>query len=167
MSNRMLAGSLMSALFVIALALYFVFSGTEDPWAAPVLYVTVAQVAAGIAVHFFLETIGYRAPALDPSLSEEDAAASGRKVWQSTMVLRFALSEFVAIASLAAAFVVTEGGYLTYLGGLLVSVVLMAIHVWPSARPVGKLAEALERGGRSSHLRETFGVADPAPGQRL
>lgn len=167
MSNRMLAGSLMSALFVIALALYFVFSGMEDPWATPPLFIPVAQVAAGIAVHFFLETIGYRTAALDPSLSEEDAASSGRKAWQSTMVLRFALSEFVAIASLAAAFVVSDGGYLTYIGGLLVSVVLMAIHVWPSARPVGKLADALERAGRSSHLRETFGVTVPGPGQRL
>ena len=157
----------MSALFVIALALYFVFAGTEDPWAAPPLFVPVAQVAVGIAVHVLIETIGYRTAALAPSLSEEDSASAGRKAWQSSMVLRFALSESVAIASVAAAFVVPEGGYLTYLGGLLVSVARMAIHVWPSARPVGRLADALERDGRSSHLRETFGVAAPGPGQRL
>lgn len=167
MSQRMLVGSLMSGLVLVAFAIYFVFAGQGDALATPPLYVPVAQLIAGLAAHFLIQTIGYRVAALDRSLSEEDAATKARQAWQTTMILRFALSEFVAIASLAAAFVVTDGGYLTYLGGMLVSLVLMVVHVWPSAGPVGRIAEALEKGGRSSHLRETFGLDSSGPVRRL
>jgi hypothetical protein len=74
------------------------------------------------------------------------------------MILRFAVSEFIAIASIAAAFVLPDGDILTYLGGAVVSLVLMGVHVWPWARPVGKTADALEASGRASGLREAFGV---------
>jgi hypothetical protein len=43
----------------------------------------------------------------------------------------------------------------------------MAVHVWPWARPVGKVADALEAGGKRSGLRETFGLSSPGPIQRL
>lgn len=166
MSQRSLVGSLMSGLVLVAFAIYFVFVGQGDVWASPPLYVPVAQLVAGLTAHFLMETVGYRVAALDRSLSEEDAATRARQAWQTTMILRFALSELVAIASLAAAFVVTDGGYLTYLGGMLVSLVLMGVHVWPSARPVDRIAAALEQGGRSSHLRETFGLDSSGPVQR-
>lgn len=166
LSARILVVSLISGLFVFALALFFVFAG-QDPLAAPPLVVPVVQVMAGVAVHAILETIGYRVAPLDLSLSEEAAATKGRQTWQSTMIVRFAFSESIAIASLAAAFVVSDGGWLTYLGGMVVSLVLMVVHVWPWARPVGKVAEGLEHGGRSSHLRETFGLASSGPVQRL
>lgn len=82
------------------------------------------------------------------------------------MILRFALSEVIAIASLVAAFVV-EGGILTYAVGAVVSLVLMAVHVWPSARPVGRVADALEAAGRRTTLREEFGVPAPGPIQQF
>jgi hypothetical protein len=83
------------------------------------------------------------------------------------MIMRFAIAEFVAIASVAAAFVLPDGSILTYLGGAVVSLVLMVVHVWPGARPVGKVADALEAGGRRSGLREAFGLSAPGPIQRL
>lgn len=43
----------------------------------------------------------------------------------------------------------------------------MRVHVWPGSRPVGKFADALEAGGRSSGLRESFGLSAPGPIQRL
>ncbi len=58
-------------------------------------------------------------------MSEDDAAAAARVRWQSSMILRFALCEFVALASIAAAFVLEEGGFLVYAVGALVSLVLM------------------------------------------
>ena len=82
------------------------------------------------------------------------------------MMLRFALSEVIAIASLVAAFVV-EGGLGAYAVGALVSLALMAVHVWPWARPVTKVADALEASGRPSFLRETFGVPAQGPIQQF
>jgi hypothetical protein len=120
--------------------------------------VLLVQVLAGLAAHGLLEAIGYRTPPLAPDLSDEAAAAQARTRWQSGMILRFAVSEFIAIASIAAAFVLPDGDILTYLGGAVVSLVLMGVHVWPWARPVGKTADALEASGRASGLREAFGV---------
>jgi len=163
MSARILAGSLMGALLFMGVALFYVLptDGT------PPLWIFLAQVVAGIAIHFFLEAIGYRVQALDPSMSDDDAAAAARVRWQSGMILRFALCEVVALASIAAAFVLEEGGFLVYAVGALVSLVLMIVHVWPWSRPVGKTAEGLESAGQPSHLREAFGLSAPGPIQRL
>ena len=152
MAARVLSSSLIGALVFIGVALFFVLPIDETP----PLWVPLAQVVAGVAVHFVLETVGYRVQPLDPSLSDDDAAAAGRLRWQSAMILRFALSEFVALASIAAAFVLPDGGFVIYAVGALVSLVLMAVHVWPGARPVGRTADALEANGKASHLRETF-----------
>ena len=160
-SVRILSGSLMAALVFFGVALFFVL-GTED---TPPLWVPVAQVAAGVAVHVLLERIGYRIPPLDTDLSDADAQQAARARWQTSMMLRFALSEAIALVSLAAAFVL-DGGVWTYLGGAVVSLALMAVHVWPGARPVGRVADALEASGRQSHLREEFGLAAPGPIQQ-
>jgi hypothetical protein len=77
--------------------------------------------------------------------------------WQSSMVQRFALAESIAIVSVALCFVVPEGGYVLLLLGCATSLVLMAVHVFPWKRPVGKVADALERDGARSGLREVFG----------
>lgn len=165
MTARILAGSLMGALLFIGFALFYVLpvDETPPPW------VFLAQVVAGVAIHFFLEAVGYRVQALDVSMSEDGAATAARVRWQSSMILRFALCEFVALASIAAAFVIEEGGFLIYAVGALVSLVLMGVHVWPWARPVGRTADALESAGQPSYLREAFGLSAPGPGpvQRL
>ncbi|MDT0215354.1 hypothetical protein Q9R29_15790 [Rothia sp. ARF10] len=161
-SVRILAGALMAGLVFIGIAMLFVL-GTDD---TPPLWLVVAQLAAGVVVHLLLESVGYRVQPLDPDLSDADAETAARARWQSTMILRFALSEAIAIASLAAAFVV-EGGILAYAVGAVVSLALMAVHVWPSARPVRKVAAALEAAGRRTTLREEFGVPAPGPIQQF
>lgn len=157
LSARILSGTLMAALVFIGISLFFVL-GTDT---TPPTWVPLAQLAAGIAIHFVVEAIGYRPQPLDPSMSDEDAATAARTRWQSSMILRFALIEAIAIVSIVVAFVV-DGGVWTYAVGALVSLALMALHVWPAARSVGKTADALEAQGQSSFLREAFGV--PAPG---
>ena len=116
-------------------------------------------MVAGVVAHGLLDAIGYRVPALAGDLTEEAAEAEARTRWQSGMILRFAISELIAIASMAAAFVLPDGDILVYAGGALVSLVLMVVHVWPWARPVGRTADALEAGGRRSGLREAFGLS--------
>lgn len=163
LSTRLLSGSLMSAPLIMGMALFYVLPTDETP---PV-WVFLALVVAGVAIHVFLEAFGYRVQALDPSMSDDDAAAAGRVRWQSSMILRFALSEFVALASIVAAFVIEPGGFVGYAVGALVSLVLMIVHVWPWARPIGKTADALEAAGQPSYLREAFGLSAPGPFQRL
>ena len=162
-STRILAGALMGALVMIGVAL-----GAVVPLDAPVSPVVLgAQVAAGVVVHLLLEAIGYRTAPLSTALPDEQAAAQARTRWQTLMVMRFAIAESIAIASIAATFVLTDAGFVTYLGGAVVSLALMALHVWPGARPVGKVADALEADGRRSGLREVFGHSSPGPVQRL
>ena len=155
-STRILAGSLMGALLIMGVAVFFVLG---DDLASPPVVIPLAQIAAGVVLHLLLETVGYRVAPLTLAMSADEAGTAARTRWQSGMVLRFALAESVAIVSLAGAFIVTEGAVLTYVGGALVSLVLMVLHVWPGSRPVGKVADALERDGRGSGLREAFGVA--------
>ena len=151
----------MAGLVLIGFALFFVL-GTKD---TPPLWLVLAQLAAGAGVHVLLESIGYRARPLDPQLSDADAEQAAAAAWQSSMMLRFALSEAIAILSLVAAFVL-EGGIVAYAVGAVVSLALMAVHVWPWSRPVGKVADALEAAGRTTHLREAFGVPAPGPIQQ-
>ena len=152
LTTRVLAASLMGALVVIGVALSFVLP-VEGSLQVTVLLV---QIVAGVLAHGLLDAIGYRTPPLATDLTEEEAAVQARTRWQTGMVLRFAIAEFIAIASLAAAFVLADGGLWTYAGGAAVSLVLMAIHVWPWSRPVGRTADALEANGRTSGLREAF-----------
>ena len=163
LSTRILAGSLMGALVVIGVALSVVLPAPES---VPLVTFGV-QVVAGVAAHVLIETVGYRTPALPAGLSADDAAAEARTRWQGLMIMRFAIAELIAIASVAAAFVLPDGSILTYLGGAVVSLVLMVVHVWPGARPVGKVADALEADGARTGLREAFGGSAPGPIQRL
>jgi len=160
-SARILCGALIGALPVLGLMMFFVL-GTDE---TPPTWVPLAQLAAGVVIHVVVEAIGYRPQPLDPSLDDHEASSEARTRWQSTMILRFALIELIAIASLAAAFVI-DGGVWTYLGGALVSLVLMAVHIWPGARSITRTADALEVQGQPSFLREAFGLPAPGPIQQ-
>lgn len=163
LSHRILTGALMGALVLIGVVLLFVLPIEETP----PLWVPLAQVAVGVGLHLALEAVGYRTPPLDPSLDDAAAAAQATMRYQAGTILRFALCEAIAIASIAMAFVLPVGGWLIYATGAVVSLVLMWVHVWPSARPVGRFADALEAGGQRSGLREAFGLSSPGPIQRL
>jgi len=162
-SARILAGSLMGALLFMGVALAFVLRTDSRP----PLWVPLAQLVAGAAIHVLLDTIGYRLQPLEVSMGDTEAASAARARWQAAMILRFALSESVALASIAAAFVIGEGGFWIYAAGAVVSLVLMVVHVWPWARPLGRTVEALESAGQPSHLFEAFGLSGPGPIQRL
>ena len=165
---RTLAGALMGALLMILVVVTMVLSSTDGAFDFNPVPLGI-QVVAGLGAHFLLEQIGYRVPALDLSDSApSDATSSGRArtSWQSAMLLRFAVCESIAILSIAAAFIL-EGGFFILLGGVVVSLALMAVHVWPQRRSVDRVATALEAGGARSGLRETFGYSADGPIQRL
>lgn len=158
-STTMLSLSLMGALVIIPVAVWFVVGSQEGALDAPATVLLVGIPAAGVAVHVLLEAIGYRVRPIAPGTPEDDARAQAVTRWQASMMQRFALSEAIAIVSLALCFVVEQGGYVLLLLGCATSLALMAVHVFPWSRPVGKVAEALERDGARSGLREAFGTA--------
>lgn len=154
----MLAASYMGALVVMGVVLLFVL-GTET---MPPTWFVVGVLAAGVVAHFLIGAVGYRPQPLEPGMAEDEAVAEGRVRYQSSMTLRFAIAEVIAILSLVLAFVV-QGSWWMYALGAVVSFILMAMHVWPGSGPVGKSADALESKGQPSYLREQFGYAVSGP----
>lgn len=162
---RVLTGALMGALLVILVVVTLVLAGVDGAFEFDPLPLAV-QVAAGVAIHFLLDQIGYRTTPLSPSTEPERAATQAREQWRTSTILRFALSESIAIFSVAGAFVL-DGGFYVLLGGVAVSLVLMVLHVWPSARVIDKIAQPLEANGARTGLRESFGHVQHGPIQRL
>lgn len=162
MSTRTLAGTLMGSLVILGFALYFVLAGTGEGLALPEpVWLPAAQLALAAVLHGTITAVGYQVQPLRPGLSAEAAFAQARQRYQATMMVRFALGESLALASIAGAFVISEGGYVLYLVGALLSLVLLWVHVWPSQRLVSRVADLLERDGVRSGLREAFGIRPP------
>src|SRR5690349_1024422 len=107
---RILAGTLMSALLIMAVVLTPVL-GLDG---YPPVWVPVALGVMALVVHLLVQAVGYRVPAIAPTASPDEAAGTGRAAFQTSMVLRFALSESVAMVALIAAFVVEPRTAMTY-----------------------------------------------------
>ena len=151
-----IVGAVMGSLVMIAIALGLAFPADER-FDAPPLWLVAAQVLAAIAVHIVVEAAGYRTPAIHPETSEAEARATSARAFTSGTVLRVGLCESIALASVAAAFLVDPGGYAGFLTGAAISLVLMAVHAWPSSGPIEKTRASLERDGGRSFLREQLG----------
>ena len=121
--QRILAAGLMGGVVLIGVALAFVLPLDESPPG----WVTIGLVGAGVAVHLGLDAFGYRPSGADPVAA-----------FRAGMILRSAFAEAVAVVAAALAFVLPEGGFATYAVGAGVAIALMGIHVWPSARAVGR-----------------------------
>ena len=121
--HRILAAALMGGIVLVGAALASVLPLDE----APPTWVTLGLVGAGVAVHLGLDAFGYRPTSADPVAA-----------FQAGMIVRSAFAEAIAVVSAALAFVLPDGGFATYAVGAGVAIALMCIHVWPSARAVGK-----------------------------
>ncbi len=143
---RTLVGSLMGGLVLFGVVAFFAVGAEGYPptWAAAGLG------ALAVVAHLTVEAVGYRTPAVAPGTAPEEAAAAGLAAYRSTLMLRFAICEAVAIISLAATFVLEPQTAMTYLVGGTLSVALLAWHAWPSERITRRLEQQLDRdGGRS------------------
>jgi membrane protein YdbS with pleckstrin-like domain len=149
---RVLAGTLMAALVVFAV----VFGPVLGYGGYPPVWVPVALGVLAVLVHVTVEAAGYRVPAVAPGTPEDDAAVIGRTAFQTSMILRFALCESVAIVALVAAFVVEPHTAMTYLVGGTLSLLLMSWHVWPSERLVRRVEQQLDRDGGRSRLHDVM-----------
>lgn len=153
-SLRILALTLMGALVFIGIALYFVLGTQENAFALPATWALVAVVVIGAGSNVMIPLVGYQAPAIDATAPRQRYTGA----FQSGMILRFAFAESTAIISIALAFVVVDGGMLLYLIGAAISLVTMAVHVYPSEAAVERFRARLEREGGTSYLREDLGL---------
>lgn len=161
--------SVASTLFFFALALYFVLGTSETAYDVPPAWLLGAQVVAALAIHLLLTAVGYRTPAIAPGTPPDQAATRSAAAFSSTTILRMVLSESIAIVSVAAAFIVTQGEYVAYLTGALLALALLAFHAFPRERTISKVQASLEREGGTSFLREKLGAPaqQTGPIQRL
>jgi len=162
-SFRTLALALMAALVMIGVATWFVL-GVEDGVFRPPWWLLGGQLAAEVVVHLLLDAVGYRAKPLDPGLPAAEAARLSYAGWQQAAILRFMLSESIALVSLALAFALPEVGWLGYVTGAVVALVLMLWHVYPWQRPVQRTVASLERAGGASPLHTLLGLPEPLRG---
>ncbi|HWV26777.1 MAG TPA: hypothetical protein VNZ66_06090 [Aeromicrobium sp.] len=155
---RILAAALCTSPLVLLAVLAFVLPTTwdDEPPVAVVLGLVVL-VGVGFAS---AEAIGFLTEPLETSLGTRPDAARqvslGR--FQSSMLLRFALTEVPMLVGLAVSFVLDQGLW-PLLTAVAVGLPVMWFETWPSRRNVTKYAARLEAGGVRSGLPETLGHA--------
>lgn len=154
---QLLVGAMMSSLVVLAIVLVAALTD-DDRFAAPPMWLLAAQFGAGAAIFLLLEAIGYRTIAIHPEADQAAAMSDAFGAFQSGTIMRFSLSELVALGSIVAAFAMDSGGVTGFATGALVSLALMGYHAWPWSRPIDKTIASLERDGGRSHLRDRLGL---------
>ncbi len=154
---KMLVGAVVGALFLMAVALSFVLGfGPPSPG------VIVVLLLLGLFAHVLIEKVGYRAPPVPVDLDATAARNRGIAVFRSTLMMRLAMGESVAMFGLVFAFVGRT--VLAYDLGAAISVLLLALHVWPSRRSVDRVVASLEKDGAQTGLSELLGFAGPMDG---
>ncbi len=155
---RMLVGAVVAALFLMAVAISVVLGFAAPPWWAVLLLLVL-----GAVVYLALDRLGYRVAPVSPALPPDEARTKAVSAFQASLMRRLALAESVAIIGLVLAFV---GGrtVLIYDLGAAISVLLLALHVWPSIRTVDRVVSELERDGAHTGLREMLGFGGSTDG---
>lgn len=149
-SHRVMIGTLMSAPVLLALIVSVVLEvGDPDPVLIGIVLVAGATAAA------LIPQVGYRLPPLERGKSPEETTAEALRRYQPPAMVRFAVAEAPMLLGVVLAFL--DGSLVHCLVGAAITVVLMALHVWPSRRVVERSAEALEADGVESGLRSEFG----------
>jgi len=155
---RVLAVALGTAPLLLVAVLAFVLptSWDDEP---PVLVVLGLVVLAGIGF-LSAEAIGFHTEPLDASAARSVADAQRESVarFQTTMMLRFALTEMPILVGLAVSFVLDDGIW-PLLVSAAVGLPVMWFEIWPGRRNAAKLATRLEAGGVRSWLPEALGVS--------
>ena len=153
---RMLTLSFMS--IVVGLGVVVALSVPDADLGMPPIYVIGGQVMAGVVFFLLCSTIGFQTGPIAAGTDPEKASREALGKHQTSMLLRLVFSEAIAIASLAVAFVLTEGQLLTYVIGAVISLALMAYFAYPSARNIRRVEAILDSSGARSGLAEAFGV---------
>ncbi len=157
---RLLVAAVMVALVLMGVALTVILGA-----GAPALWAVAVLVVFGVAMHLVISATMSTPTPIPGGTSTEEARAKGMKAFQSLLVGRLALAESVGVVGILLAFVAgPQRSVLVYAVGAAISLLLLALHVWPSHSLVDKVATSLERDGAGTGLREMLGVGGPGLG---
>ena len=151
---RTLAYSFVAAPAVIVVAMWFVLAA--DGIGEPPLWSLGVVLAVALAGQQLIQARGYRAAAIPVGTPTAEAAQRAVLVFQTGLILRFALSEVAMVVAIAVAFLVEEGGFLVVVLGCALALVSMFWHVVPSDTHVNRITEALASEGARVPLREAL-----------
>lgn len=117
--------------------------------------------ALAIVAHALCTAVGYRVPAVAPATPAPEAAAAGRMAFQQSTFLRLAVCEAVGVVGIVLAFAVPPRTGMTVVIGMVLSLALLLLHVWPGDRVVGRVERSLDRDGGRSYLTDTLRGREP------
>lgn len=150
-SLRLLGIVLCSSPPVVLLATVFVLPPGQA------LSLTTAGIVLALVLAGFVtaHVVGYTVAPLPPGLDEDEARRRSVAAFQQRMLLRFVVTEAPVIASLALAFVVTQGPW-PFALAVIAGLPSMAYHVLVTDRTVQRVQAGLEAGGVRSYLPEAL-----------
>ena len=152
MSLRILVGILAGSLVIFGVVLYNALQNGEYP---PV-WVAWALGALAATSHLLSRRVGFNLKPVPAGTPPDEAMAMARVAFQASTVLRFALSESVALVALVLSFVVQPASWMTYLIGAVLALALLAVNVWPRAGIISKAQRQLDREGGQSFLHDAL-----------
>lgn len=153
-SYRVLVLALMGAPLLIGLVLYFLIGGSIfDPWTP-----NVPIMAAFLLVEATVALVGSMMFNMTPALKPGDdgTSADSFMAFQTNSILRFALTEVPLIMALAAAFILTSGGYLLYLMVMVLTEFILLLNVYPTRHNLLRFEAAQEREGGQSNFADCW-----------
>lgn len=152
---RTIAISYLGAIPMIGIALTFMVP-SDDPWGTPDLLGILLPIVVGAACWAAILTIGLRVPAL-PADAPIDPGA-GIASYQASMFVRIAFATLPAILSVALLFALPHATLVTYAIGAVISLVLIAVYVYPNRYNVALVERRLDRHGARSLLAAGLGL---------
>jgi F0F1-type ATP synthase membrane subunit c/vacuolar-type H+-ATPase subunit K len=149
-STRILVSTLGSALVFFGIVLYLEIPGSGYP----PIWVPWTLGALAVISHLLSRTLGFRVRPIPASTLPSDAMPAALAAFQSSLILRFALSEGIAIIAMVLSFVLAT--WMTYLIGGVLALILFVVNVWPSTANISKVQQQLDREGGQSYLADAL-----------
>ncbi|WP_261165483.1 hypothetical protein [Microbacterium sp. Marseille-Q6965] len=155
---RTIALAYLGAIPVMTIALVFV-APSSDPWGMPDLPGLIAPAVVGVAAWAGIITVGFRVPPL-PASNVRVRDDAGVAAYQSTMFVRMAFATLPALVSVALLFSLPGATMITYAIGGAISLVLLAVYVYPNRFNAHLVERRLDGAGARSGLVEALGLGD-------
>ena len=151
-SLRITIGFLVGGLVVVGVVLYTVLkSGVYPP-----IWVPWALGGLAVTSHLLCQSTGFNRKPVPAGTPPDEAMAMARAAFHTSTMLRFALSEAVAIVAIVLSLAVQPASWMTYLIGGVLTLILIGVNVWPSAGVIDKAQQRLDRDGGQSFLRDAL-----------
>jgi len=140
-TTRILLGAVAGGLVVFGVVLY----GQLPDGGYPPIGVPWALGGLAVISHLLSRTIGFKLKAVPAGTPPAEAMKMALATFQTSTILRMALSEAVAIIALILSYIVLPASWMTYLIGGVLALILLTVKPGPlrpsSARPSNSSTE--------------------------